>query len=72
MNCGKYRWQVTIGSVRLHQQCWLFIFLQIPAKIEPSDVAMVSVSTLVTTVMGLKIALMAVMKVDVVNHSLVG
>ena len=35
-------------------------------------IAMVSVSTLVIAVMGLKIALMVVMKVDVVNHSLVG
>ena len=46
------------------------VFLQLPVKVEHSCAVMDNVSDLLTVVMGLKNALMAVMRLDVVsNHS---
>ena len=46
----------------------LFQFVQLPVEVEVSDAAMDNASDLLTVVMGLKNALMAVMRLDVVSY----
>jgi len=62
---------VSTSSVTSHYLCRGFLrFLQLPVRVEHSCVAMDNASDLLTVVMGLENALMAVMRLDVVsNHS---
>ena len=45
----------------------IMLFVQLPVKVEHIDAAMDNVSDLLTVVMGLETALMAVMRLDVVS-----
>ena len=69
MNCSKF-WQLPTD---VPNNCWVYFntillqFLQLLVKVERFIVAMVNVSFPLVTVIGIKTALMAVMRLDVVS-----
>ena len=60
---------VSTSSVTSHYLCRGFLqFLQLPVRVEHSCAVMDNASDLLTVVMGLENALMAVMRLDVVSY----
>ena len=58
---------LTVSTPVAISEHWLLQFVQFPVKVEHFDAAMVSVSSPLAAVMGVKIVLMAVTKLDVVS-----